>query len=84
MNGALGVGIFIFNRLQEGTHSDRKIITDFNRNEDMIQISKLNIAFSHLAISEQADDTLISHNGSGFEFNLVGTGHELSASNFIV
>ncbi|MFK3776577.1 M10 family metallopeptidase C-terminal domain-containing protein [Agrobacterium sp. NPDC089420] len=83
--GGQGADLFRFSFRTDSQRAMIDVITDFERNIDKLDFRELEISFENLVIVESANHTDISLDREGdFSIRLLGAGHKLDQSHFLL
>ncbi|MEM8794323.1 MAG: M10 family metallopeptidase C-terminal domain-containing protein [Pseudomonadota bacterium] len=83
LTGGSGEDVFRYDLLSDSTINATDVITDFDRSADVIDLSALNVAFADVVVTENAADTEVELANTDFRVKLDGTGHNLTADQFV-
>ncbi|MEM8837214.1 MAG: M10 family metallopeptidase C-terminal domain-containing protein [Pseudomonadota bacterium] len=83
LTGGSGEDVFRYDLLSDSTINATDVITDFDRSVDVIDLSALNVAFADVVVTENAADTDVELANTDFRVKLDGTGHNLTADQFV-
>ncbi|MEM8837211.1 MAG: calcium-binding protein, partial [Pseudomonadota bacterium] len=83
LTGGSGSDVFRYDLLSDSTINATDVITDFDRSADVIDLSALNVVFADLVVTENAADTDVELANTDFRVKLDGTGHNLTADQFV-
>lgn len=81
--GGTGADLFRYEALEESSISATDIIVDFDRVMDKVDLSLIATGFDDLTVTETGGLTEVEIDGTDFLLQIDGTGHNLSADQFV-